>query len=145
MRDVGGATLPCTLAANTAFDAQNAPGCDKRKSSAGKSAEVDIQLSQVFPTEASRHFLRADTTPTLLGLFPLVTITVDRHFAGGGLVVRRARWDEKRSPAFSAALGAVRRPLSGAQTLFTSRSGSEIVNISRGVLNRLTDSPAYAA
>jgi hypothetical protein len=39
----------------------------------------------------------------------------------------------------------VRRHLWRTQTFFTSPSDSEIVKISRGVLNRLTDSLAYAA
>jgi hypothetical protein len=87
----------------------------------------------------------ARTTPTLLGLFSLVTLTADRLYAEGDLVVRQTSWYEKPSPTFSDALAAVRRHLWRAQTFFTSPSDSEIVKISRGVLNRLTDSLAYAA
>ncbi len=87
----------------------------------------------------------ARTTPTLLGLFSLVTLTADRLYAQGDLAVRQASWYEKPSPTFSDALAAVRRLLWRAQTFFTSSSDSEIVKISRGVLNRLTDELAYAA
>jgi hypothetical protein len=87
----------------------------------------------------------ARTTPTLLGLFSLVTLTADRLHAGGNLNVRQASWYEKSSPTFSDALAAVRRHLWMTQTFFTYPSDSEIVKISRGTLDRLTDSLAYAA
>lgn len=87
----------------------------------------------------------ARTTPILLGLFSLVTLTADQLCAEGDLVVRQASWYQKPSPTFSDALAAVRRHLWWAQTFFTSPSDSETVKISRGVLNRLTDSLAYAA
>jgi hypothetical protein len=87
----------------------------------------------------------ARTTPTLLGLFSLVTLTANRLYAEGDLVARQASWYDKPSPTFSDALAAVRRHLWRAQTFFKSASDSEIVKISRSVLNRLTDSLAYAA
>jgi len=68
----------------------------------------------------------ARTTPTLLGPFSLVTLTADRLYAEGDLIVRQASWYEKPSPTFSDALAAVRRHLWRAQTFFTSPSDSEI-------------------
>ena len=87
----------------------------------------------------------ARTTPILLGLFSLVTLTANRLHAEGDLIVRQASWYEKPTPTFSDALAAVRRHLWRAQTFFTSAPDSEIVKISRRTLDRLTDSLAYAA
>ena len=69
----------------------------------------------------------------------------DRLHTQGSMVVRQASWYEKQAPTFSDALAAVRRHLWRQQTFFTSPSDREIVKISRGMLDRLTDSLAYAA
>jgi hypothetical protein len=87
----------------------------------------------------------ARTTPTLLGLFSLVTLMADRLHAQGNLIVRQASWYAKPAPTFSDALAAVRRHLWRQRTFFTSPSDGEIVKVSRGMLNRLTDSLACAA
>lgn len=87
----------------------------------------------------------ARTTPTLLGLFSIVTLVANHLYATGSIVVRQASWYEKPVPTFSDALAAVRRHLWKDPTFFTSDSEGEIVQIPRGVLDRLTDSLAYAA
>ena len=87
----------------------------------------------------------ARTTPTLLGLFSLVTLIANRLHYEGNLAARQASWYVKSAPTFSDALAAVRRHLWRQQTFFTSPSDREIVKISRSVLNRLTNSLAYAA
>lgn len=87
----------------------------------------------------------ARTTPTLLGLFSIVTLVADHLHATGDMILRQASWYEKPAPTFSDALAAVRRHLWKEPSFFTCPSDSEIVQISRGVLNRLTDSLTYAA
>ena len=87
----------------------------------------------------------ARTTPTLLGLFSIVTLVANHLHATGSMVVRQASWYEKPTPTFSDALAAVRRHLWKESSFFTSPSDGEMVKISRSVLNRLTDSLAYAA
>lgn len=74
-----------------------------------------------------------------------MTLVANHLHAMGSMVVRQASWYEKPAPTFSDALAAVRRHLWKEPSFFISPCDSEIVQISRGVLNRLTDSLAYAA
>ncbi len=87
----------------------------------------------------------ARTTPCLLGLFSIVTLIADRLYAQGGITVRQASWYEKSSPTFSDALAVVRRQLWRERTFFTSDSAADVVKVPRAVLDRLTDTLAYAA
>ena len=87
----------------------------------------------------------ARTTPTLLGLFSLVTLTANRLHKHGELLTRRAAWYEKADPTFSDCIAAVRRHLWRQQTISTSSSAVEIVKIPRPALERLTQALAYAA
>lgn len=87
----------------------------------------------------------ARTTPCLLGLFSVVTLIADRLYARGGIAVRQASWYKKSSPTFSDALAVARRYLWQERTFFTSDSAGEFVKVPRTVLNRLTDTLAYAA
>ena len=87
----------------------------------------------------------ARTTPCLLGLFSVVTLAAHRLNLQGELGIRQTAWYEKSAPTFSDALAAVRRHLWRQQTFFISPSDREIVKVSRSMLDRLTDSLAYAA
>jgi hypothetical protein len=87
----------------------------------------------------------ARTTPCLLGLFSVVTLAAHRLNLQGELRIRQTAWYEKSAPTFSDALAAVRRHLWRQQTFFISPSDREIVKLSRSMLDRLTDSLAYAA
>jgi hypothetical protein len=87
----------------------------------------------------------ARTTPCLLGLFSIVTLVADQLYAQGGTVVRQASWYAKPSPTFSDALAVVRRHLWRERTFFTSDSAGDVVKVPRAVLDRLTDTLAYAA
>ena len=88
----------------------------------------------------------ARTTPALLGLFSLVALrAVDLH-AQGRLPHRSASWYRKEEPAFGDALAAVRRSLWADAARFpTSRPAGDRVEVSRAVLDRLTDLACHAA
>ena len=87
------------------------------------------------------------TTPTLLGLFSLVTIWADRlvHAPVEAVSPRAAAWYAKREPTFSDAIAAVRRALWCPPDLWMSRPGTETIKISAALLQRLTDTLCHAA
>jgi len=87
----------------------------------------------------------ARTTPCLLGLFSLVTLSADRLQERGELHPRHAAWYQKDDPTFSDCIAAVRRHLWRQQIISTSPSAAEIVKIPRPALERLTQALAYAA
>ena len=85
------------------------------------------------------------TTPTLLGLFSLVTLWAHPRMAPTGELVRQAAWYHKPLPTFSDALALVRREL-WAQTAFClSASDPNMVEVPRAFVDRLTDALCYAA
>ena len=88
----------------------------------------------------------ARTTPALLGLLSLVALRARELHAQGRLPHRRASWYRKEEPTFGDALAAVRRSLWADAARFpTSRPASDRVEVSRAVLDRLTDLACHAA
>ena len=87
----------------------------------------------------------ARTTPCLLGLFSLVTLSADRLHEQGELHTRQAAWYDKADPTFSDCIAMVRGHLWRRQTISTSPSAVEIGKIPRPALERLTQTLAYAA
>ncbi len=87
----------------------------------------------------------ARTTPCLLGLFSLVTLSADRLHEQGELHTRQAAWYDKADPTFSDCIATVRGHLWRRQTISTSPSAVEMVKIPRPALERLTQTLAYAA
>jgi hypothetical protein len=87
----------------------------------------------------------ARTTPCLLGLFSLVTLSADQLHERGELHPRTAAWYQKADPTFSDCIAAVRHHLWRQQIISTSPSAAEIVKIPRPALERLTQALAYAA
>ena len=65
------------------------------------------------------------TTPTLFGLFSLVTVWASEIHRRHGLPLTATCWYPKRTPTFSDALAAVRAELWRAETFATSRSNVE--------------------
>lgn len=87
----------------------------------------------------------ARTTPTLLGLFSLVTRFAAALLQGQALPVRQAAWYTKASPTFSDALALVRQHLWPVTVFCTSSGDTDVVEIPRALLDRLTDTLAFAA
>lgn len=86
----------------------------------------------------------ARTTPTLLGLFSLVTILAHCSTRRGKLPIRQAAWYDKPLPTFSDALAIVRYQLWQAMIFHTSLSEADMQKASRVLLKRFTDALCYA-
>jgi DDE superfamily endonuclease len=85
------------------------------------------------------------TTPALLGLFSVVTLLAHPRMLADP-PVRRAAWYPKATPTFSDALASVRRELWCGQTHFClSQCDTDIVQIPRALVQRLTEAICYAA
>jgi len=85
------------------------------------------------------------TTPALFGLYSLVTQLAHGLLQANTRVVRSAAWYAKPRPTFSDALAVVRRQLWSHHHYSMSRVKSEVVEIPRSLLERLTDAVCYAA
>jgi len=87
----------------------------------------------------------ARTTPTLFGLFSLVTLMADRLIKGEVKPVRAAAWYAKERPTFSDAIAIVRRCLWSGCHFSTLSPNSNVLEVPRSLLERLTDAVCYAA
>lgn len=85
------------------------------------------------------------TTPALFGLYSLVAQLAHGLLQANTRVVRTAAWYAKPRPTFSDALAVVRRQLWSHHHFPMSRATSEVVEIPRSLLERLTDAVCYAA
>jgi hypothetical protein len=85
------------------------------------------------------------TTPTLLGLFSLVTLLAHPSLAASTPLVRTASWYDKRLPTFVDALALVRRRLWAAVPIPLSSADTEMVKIPRPLIDHLYASLSYAA
>jgi len=89
----------------------------------------------------------ARTTPTLLGLFSIVTLLAHQigFYNPTQRISKPSAWYVKALPTFSDALAAMRCTLWQQAILPTSRPNTDLVNVPRDVLLRLTDLLCYAA
>jgi len=85
------------------------------------------------------------TTPTLFGLYSLVTLMTHTLLQSQSPVVRTAAWYAKARPTFSDALAMVRRELWSCCHFAMLESHTEMIKIPRSVFERLTDTVCYAA
>jgi hypothetical protein len=87
------------------------------------------------------------TTPTLLGLFSLVTLLAHhRMVQAAGVFRRQAAWYHKSHPTFADALALVRKELWAQEETFCgSRAQTDTVKVPRAFVERLTDAVCYAA
>jgi len=85
------------------------------------------------------------TTPALFGLYSLVTLMAHALHEAEARVVRTAAWYAKARPTFSDALAMIRRELWSTCHFSMSNVNSEVVEIPRSLLERLTDAVCYAA
>lgn len=86
----------------------------------------------------------ARTTPALLGLFSLVTVLAHHLQSKQKFLVRQAAWYAKSKPTFTDAMALVRQSLWPC-TFSMSPEPTEMVKIPRSLLERFTDTLAYAA
>ena len=87
----------------------------------------------------------ARTTPVLFGLFSVVTLLADALLTEEVPPVRIAAWYTKARPTFTDAIALVRRCLWTVCHFSTSKPSSDVVQIPRALLERLTDAVCYAA
>lgn len=84
------------------------------------------------------------TTPTLLGLFSLVTLFAHQQVKAGQLPMRQTAWYIKPSPTFSDALALVRRERWCQMGLSSSLGRPKVEKIAGGLFNPLADTLFYA-
>jgi hypothetical protein len=87
----------------------------------------------------------ARTTPTLLGLFSIVTLWAGRLAQDQALPVRQAVWYRKPLPTFADAIAVVRQHLWTSSHFYMSPAKADMVEIPCALLSRLTDTLCYAA
>lgn len=87
----------------------------------------------------------ARTTPTLLGLYSMVTLMAAHVIGGQPAPVRTAAWYQKGQATFSDTIALVRRCLWHADHLPMSSAKSDVVKIPRSLFERLTNARCYAA
>jgi len=87
----------------------------------------------------------ARTTPTLLGLFSLITLWAQHLCGETSPPPRSATWYSKPLPTFSDALALVRRELWADHDFRTSATAAEIVQIPQPTFNALIGAACYAA
>jgi DDE superfamily endonuclease len=87
----------------------------------------------------------ARTTPALLGLFSLVALWAGELQAAGALTPQSTRWYDKPQTTFSDALAAVRRTLWMSTVLRTSEDPTDMVEVARSALERLTQTACHPA
>ena len=87
----------------------------------------------------------ARTTPTLLGLYSIVTLLAQPLFETGQIFLRGASWHPKRQATFSDTIASVRRWLWSHEHFSTSLYKPDMIKILRLLLDRFIDSLCYAA
>jgi hypothetical protein len=85
------------------------------------------------------------TTPILLALFSVVTLMAHESLAGNVLPVRSAAWYHKDTPTFGDALAFVRQQLWPSTLFSMSPDPHDMIQIPRVVMERVTDTLAFAA
>jgi hypothetical protein len=86
----------------------------------------------------------ARTTPSLLGLFSLITLLANALLTRHDLSIRTAAWYPKLLPTFADAFALVRRTLWAYLTFQTSQEDPDMVKVPRVLLDRFHDVLCYA-
>lgn len=87
----------------------------------------------------------ACTTPVILALYSIVTLTARQLVPQESLMTRHAAWYAKDSPTFSDTIALVRRSLWSEGIYGGSGKGRDMVKIPRALFDRLTETVCYAA
>src|SRR5262244_2948141 len=87
----------------------------------------------------------ARTTPALLSLYSIITLTTQLLIEKGATCVRSTAWYHKTHPTFSDAIALVRRQLWEHIHFSMSQQESEMIKIPRALFDRFIDAVCYAA
>jgi len=87
----------------------------------------------------------ARTTPALLSLYSIVTLTAHLLIDNGATCVRSMAWYRKTRPTFSDALAVVRRQLWDHLHFSMSQQETDMIKIPRALFERFIDTVCYAA
>jgi hypothetical protein len=87
----------------------------------------------------------ARTTPALLSLYALITLTAHQLLQKGVAIGRPSAWYAKTWPTFSDAIALVRRHLWEHMHFSTSQEDTDMIKIPRALLERFMDAVCYAA
>jgi hypothetical protein len=87
----------------------------------------------------------ARTTPALLSLYSIVTLTAQLLIEKGTACVRSTAWYRKTRPTFADAIALVRRQLWEHLHFSTSQQEAEMIKIPRALFERFIDAVCYAA
>ena len=83
------------------------------------------------------------TTPTLLGLFSLVTLLAHQHTRHRKLPIRQAAWYHKAQPTFSDALALVRRQIWQQECFSMGHNQADNPKLAARIQNRLLSALCY--
>jgi hypothetical protein len=87
----------------------------------------------------------ARTTPALVSLYSIITLTAHLLIEKGATCVRSTVWYSKTRPTFSDAIAWVRRLLWDHIHFSTSQQETDMIQIPRALLERFTEALCYAA
>jgi hypothetical protein len=87
----------------------------------------------------------ARTTPALLSLYSIVTLTAHLLIAKGATCVRNTAWYRKTRPTFADAMALVRRQLWDHLHFSMSQQETDMIKIPRALFERFMDAVCYAA
>ena len=87
----------------------------------------------------------ARTTPALVSLYSIITLTAHLLIEKGATCVRSTAWYDKTCPTFSDAIALVRRQLWDHIHFSTSQQETDLIKIPRALLERFTEALCYAA
>jgi len=87
----------------------------------------------------------ARTTPALLSLYSIITLTAHLLIEKGTTCVRNTAWYRKARPTFSDAMALVRRQLWDHLHFSMSQQEADIIKIPRALFERFMDAVCYAA
>ena len=87
----------------------------------------------------------ARTTPALLSLYTVITLTAQLLIEKGATCVRSTAWYRKTRPTFSDAIALVRRQLWDHIHFSTSLQETDLIKMPRAVFERFIDAVCYAA
>jgi hypothetical protein len=87
----------------------------------------------------------ARTTPALLSLYSVITLTTQLLIEQGATCVRSTAWYHKTRPTFSDAIALVRRHLWDHIHFSTSPQETDMIKMPRELLERFIEAVCYAA
>ena len=107
-------------------------------------AEARVHLGMATQRQWNDRAI-ARTTPALLSLYAIITLTAHLLIEQGATCVRSTAWYRKTRPTFSDAIALVRRHLWAHLHFSTSQQEADMIQIPRALLERFTEALCYAA